>query len=181
MEQPHLQTSRLIIREILPSDLEGMYELDSNPNVHKYLGNKPVTSKQQCAEAITNIRQQYLDLGIGRWAMIEKNTGNFIGWTGFKFNTEEECGRVNFLDLGYRLKEEFWGNGFASEGAIASMDWIFENWDHDTIIGMAMVANKASNHILNNTIGMRLTDHFEWENEPCLFYEITKEEWLNRK
>lgn len=181
MQQPQIETSRLKIREILPSDLHGMYALDSNPKVHQYLGNKPVTSLDKCAEAIAYIRQQYVDLGIGRWAMIEKDTENFIGWTGFKLNTEEECGRINFLDLGYRLREEFWGKGYATESAVASMDWIFEHWDHDTIIGMAMEANIASNSILKDKIGMRLTDHFEWEEQPCLFYEITRDEWLNRK
>ena len=40
-----LETERLILREILPTDIEGMFELDSNPIVHKYLGNKPVKTK----------------------------------------------------------------------------------------------------------------------------------------
>lgn len=180
MTQPSIETPRLLIRELLESDLEGMFAMERNPKVHQYLGNKPVTSKEQCAKGIAYIRKQYEELGIGRWAMIQKQTGQFVGWTGFKLNTEEECGRINFLDLGYRLNEDFWGKGYATESAIACMNWIFEHWDHDTIIGMAMSKNTASNSILHEKIGMRLVDNFVWENEPCLFYEITKKEWEAR-
>lgn len=180
MKQPTIETERLIIRELRVTDLPGMFAMESNPNVHRYLGNKPLKNEAECAEIIQYIRSQYEELGIGRWAMIEKETQKFVGWTGFKFNTEEECGHINFLDLGYRMREEFWGKGYATESAIACMDYIFEHWDHNTIIGMAMEINNASIKILHKKVGMRLTDHFEWENEPCFFYEITKDEWLNR-
>lgn len=82
------ETERLILREILPSDIDGMFELDSDPEVHKYLGNKPVTTREQISDAINFIRQQYIDNGIGRWAIIDKKTNDFIGWTGLKFVTE---------------------------------------------------------------------------------------------
>lgn len=83
------ETERLILREILPTDIEGLFELDSDPEVHKYLGNKPVKDKKQIAEIINFIRQQYIDNGIGRWAIIDKETNHFMGWTGLKFVTEE--------------------------------------------------------------------------------------------
>ena len=68
------ETDRLILREILPTDIDGMYELDSDPEVHRYLGNQPVTNKDQVVEVINFIRQQYIDNGIGRWAIIDKKT-----------------------------------------------------------------------------------------------------------
>ena len=77
-----IETERLLLRELLPTDDAGMFELDSNPEVHIYLGNKPVKSIEESREAIANIRQQYLENGIGRWAVILKETGEFIGWFG---------------------------------------------------------------------------------------------------
>lgn len=79
-----LETPRLIIRELLPTDEEGMFAMDSDPEVHRYLGDKPYTDVQQSRENIAIVRQQYRDNGIGRWAVELKNTGEFIGWTGFK-------------------------------------------------------------------------------------------------
>jgi ribosomal-protein-alanine N-acetyltransferase len=66
------ETERLILREIVPSDLDGMFELDSDPEVHQYLGNKTVSDKNQIAQTINFVRQQYTDRGIGRWAIIDK-------------------------------------------------------------------------------------------------------------
>ena len=48
----YLETKRLILRELLDTDLEGMFALDSNATVHKYLGNNPITTKDQAAENI---------------------------------------------------------------------------------------------------------------------------------
>jgi ribosomal-protein-alanine N-acetyltransferase len=76
--QVFLETDRLIIREILPSDEVGMFELDSDPEVHKYLGNKPITNLEQARLNIEFIRQQYKDNGIGRWAVIEKESKSLL-------------------------------------------------------------------------------------------------------
>lgn len=76
------ETERLILREILPTDVNGIYELESDPEVHKYLGNNPVSDINQIVDGINFIRQQYIDNGIGRWAIIDKKNNNFIGWTG---------------------------------------------------------------------------------------------------
>ena len=54
------------------------------------------------------IRQQYIDNGIDRWAIINKETNDFIGWTGLKFVTETTNNHINFYDLGYRLIEKYW-------------------------------------------------------------------------
>ena len=80
------ETERFILREILPIDAEGFFELNADPEVQKYLGNKPITSTTQAIDDINFIRAQYLSNGIGRWAIIDKKTNKFIGWTGLKTN-----------------------------------------------------------------------------------------------
>ena len=108
------ETERLILREILPTDVEGMYELDSDPEVHKYLGNKPVTSREQTVDVIHFIRQQYVDNGIGRCAIIDKKSNEFIGWTGLKLVTYKTNHHTNYYDLDYRLIKKYWGKGIAT-------------------------------------------------------------------
>lgn len=118
-----IETERLIIREITLKDIDGMFEMDSNPEVHKYLGNQPLKTKEESRAMITFIRQQYEDFGIGRWAMIEKTTGNFMGWTGFKFINEMVNGHINYYDLGYRMIPKYWGKGYATEAAKACLEY----------------------------------------------------------
>ena len=75
------ETERLILREILAEDCYGLFELESDPDVHRFLGNKYVKDIDKFREAIKYIRQQFDIYGIERWAIIEKKTNNFIGWS----------------------------------------------------------------------------------------------------
>jgi len=80
MPNQPIETERLILRPVLDTDVDGMFELDSNPEVHKYLGNMPITNKDQAEKYIELLQQQYKERGIGRWAVIHKETNEFMGW-----------------------------------------------------------------------------------------------------
>lgn len=103
------ETERLILREIVPADRDGLFAIDSDPDVNIYLGRKPVETIEQIDDIIAFIRKQYVDIGIGRWAMIEKGTNNFIGWCGLKLVKELTNKHINYYDLGYRLNKKYWG------------------------------------------------------------------------
>ena len=84
----YIETERLILREIRDEDVQGMYELDADPMVHKYLGNRPISTIDEAKNVIKYIQKQYEENGIGRWAIIDKKTKDFIGWSGLKYETE---------------------------------------------------------------------------------------------
>ena len=172
-----VETDHLILREILPSDDEGMFELDSDPEVHQYLGGKPITSIDESRTIIASIRQQYSDHGIGRWAMIEKATGEFTGWTGLKFCTELRNDHINYYDVGYRLIKRFWGKGYASESAIESLQYGFDKLNIPVIYGTADMNNLASRHILEKS-GLRHIETYNHEGIPSAWLKITKDEWI---
>lgn len=169
----YAETERLILREIVPSDIDGMFELDSDPEVHKYLGNKPVQDKQQIAAVIDFIRKQYLDYGIGRWAIVDKKTNEFMGWAGLKYVTEETNGQQNFYDLGYRLIRRHWGKGIATEAAQASLDYGFNDMKLEKLHGIADCQNIGSNKILTK-IGFDLVETFNVDDIACNWYTIVK-------
>ena len=85
-----LKTERLLLRPFEFSDAEELFVMDSNPNVHLYLGNNPLTSVDQCYAYIESVRNQYEQNGIGRFIVELKETHEVIGWAGLKFITEEE-------------------------------------------------------------------------------------------
>jgi ribosomal-protein-alanine N-acetyltransferase len=168
------ETERLILRELLPTDIEGMFELDSNPIVHKYLGNKPVKTKQETEIIIQSIIDQYKDRGIGRWAAIEKSSGDFIGWSGLKLNTGEKDslnGKQDFYDIGYRFMPRYWGKGYATESAIAALDYGFKVKQYKTIVGIALIDNVASKKVLQK-IGLQYIEDFDCEGTRASWYEL---------
>lgn len=172
------ETERLILREIAESDEEGLFRLDSNPEVHRYLGNNPVKEKSQIREVIKFIRQQYTDFGIGRWAVIEKESGNFIGWCGMKYINEETNGHINFHDIGYRLIQEYWGKGYATESAKAALAYAFIEMKLTDIYGMSHVENQGSINVLTK-LGLQITGTFEDNGLLINFHHLSGKHWEN--
>ncbi|MFD2822364.1 GNAT family N-acetyltransferase [Lacinutrix iliipiscaria] len=175
----HIETERLILRDVRDCDLEGMFELDSNPEVHKYLGNKPIHSKSQAQVYIDSIKAQYVKYGIGRFAVIEKSSGDFIGWSGLKFNTgdQERLGeKRDFYDIGYRLIPRYWNKGYASESSITTLDYGFRKLNLETIVGAAETENIASNKILKK-IGLHYVETFPHETVLINWYVLKQNEY----
>lgn len=175
-----IETERLILREITFSDKEGLFELDTDPEVHKYLGHHPLVTMEQVEEMIASIRQQYIDNGIGRWAVIEKSTGDFLGWGGFKLVREPVNDHTDYYDLGYRLIKRYWGKGFATELANGSVEYGFETLMLDRIHAFADSENKGSRHVLEKA-GLRLVEKFDYEGDGHDWFEMTLSDWENKK
>ncbi len=175
-----IETERLIIREIEISDADDMLELHSDLEVHRYLGNNTITSREGIIEAINSLEKQYADFGVGRWAMINKKTNEFIGWTGFQFVTKAINNHKNFYDLGYRLLKKFWRQGFATESAFASVDYAFNKLNVQEIYAMADFENEGSNKILKN-VGLRFIESFDNEGVKHNWYKLTNSEYVSRK
>ncbi len=166
-----LETERLILRQMLPSDAEAMFKLDSNPNVVKYLGNKPFTSIEQSINLIHYVRKQYVENGIGRFSVVLKENNEMIGWAGIKFVTDIENNQTNFYDLGYRLHEEHWGKGYASEATKAWLDYFFQTMKLPVLVASVNIDNLGSNKIVKK-FGFQLIETFYYEDIHCNWYEL---------
>lgn len=166
------ETERLILREMVQEDLEGFFAMDSDPQVHRYLGNKPVKDRGEIRAVIEHVRNQYKQYGIGRWTMILKETNAFVGWTGLKFVTEATNGHINYYDLGYRLSRNYWGQGYASEAAKASLHYGLEELKLNEIFAAAHIDNTGSNKILQK-LGFRFIETFLYEGEVDNWYQLT--------
>ena len=168
-----LETKRMILRKFEAEDLEGMWELDSDPEVHRYLGNDPITDKNFLKGVIQSLQTQYAENGIARWAVINKETGEFMGWSGIKYVTETTNGHVNFYDVGYRFKQKFWGMGYGFESAEAALRYGFDVLQLQELYASAHIHNLASNAILKR-LGFELENRFFYENEENNWYKITR-------
>lgn len=172
----HIETDRLLMRDLMDEDVNGMFAMDSDAEVHTFLGNRPISTLEEAQKMIDSIKQQYIENGIGRWAVVEKESGNFIGWSGFKLITDVIDGRSNFYDLGYRFIKQYWGKGYATETAIASLNHGFSKLDYEEICGMADVNHIASNAILQK-IGLVKRNEFTFDGSLHNFYSLKKAKW----
>lgn len=125
-----LETTRLKLRELDLMDTKYFYDLNSNPNVIKYTGDSAFNSIEDANQFLENYQDYELN-GYGRWAVILKETNQFIGWCGLKLNSHE-------TDIGFRFFEEEWNKGYATESAIACLNYGFEKLKLRSIIGRAI-------------------------------------------
>lgn len=157
-------TERLILREIEQTDAKDLFELDSNPEVLKYIGIPPLTDISQVSTMIEILQKQYEDNGIGRWAVELKSTGEVIGWCGLKLHDEPIDGNVNFYELGYRFKPQHWSKGYATESSNAWMDYAFNTLKTPQVFGMTDPKHNASQNVLKK-MGFTFIKQLEFYDE----------------
>jgi ribosomal-protein-alanine N-acetyltransferase len=167
-----LETERLIFRKFTPGDLDALVEMRSDPEVNKYLGG----TRLQNPEAIARRMQVYMDScdrnGFGACAMIWKETGEMIGWSGLM--PLEETGET---EVGYGMKKEFWGKGIGYECAMAWLRYGFEKAGLDRIVAIAVPENTGSRRIMEKC-GMHYEKTAEHYGEACVFYVISRDEFF---
>ncbi|SCY79070.1 GNAT family N-acetyltransferase [Flavobacterium caeni] len=142
-----LETQRLILREFEPDDARHLFALNAVPDVIKYTGDPPFQSIAEARSFIDNY-DQYRKFGYGRWAVIGKTHGEFLGWCGLKYDAARDE-----TDLGFRFFKQYWNHGFATEAAKGCLDHGFNKLGLQSIVGRAMKQNTASIRVLEK-IGM---------------------------
>src|SRR5438105_355680 len=158
-----------------------MFELDSDSEVHKYLGNNPFTDIKQTRDLIVFLQRQYAEVGVCRWAIIKKDDGAFVGWTGFRLMKETINQHSDYYDFGYRLRSKYWGQGYATEAANAALQYGLKTLQLKEVYGMTHPDNLASRRVLEK-IGMKYAGLFPFDclslsswraiGEPTTWFEI---------
>ena len=178
-----LETERLLLRRFTADDLEGLLELDADPEVMRYVTGGIPTSREELEQevlpAFLGYYEQYA--GFGFWAAVEKGTGLLVGWFHLRPETPE---RPADVELGYRLRRSAWGKGYATEGARALIAKGFTELGVERVYATTMVVNVASWRVMEKA-GLRFVRTFrqpwpyaiEGEEEGDVEYALSRAEW----
>lgn len=167
-----IETGRLFLRELTIEDAKSFYELNLDPNVIKYTGNGPFVNIEEASNFLQNYKD-YHENGCGRWAVIDKQNNEFLGWCGLRYDH-----KTMDTDIGFRFFEKYWNRGFATESARVCLHYGFQKLNRQKIIGRAMAANTASIKVLEK-IGLSFEKNFDFDGHSGVVYRIKKEEYLN--
>ena len=161
-----LETERTYLRELTIADAESFYRLNLDKEVVQYTGDVAFESINHAKLFLENY-DQYAKYGIGRWAVIHKETEEFLGWCGLKFTlTPYE------YDIGFRFFKKHWNQGYATETAKACIEYGFNTMQVARIIGRAMKANVASVKVLEK-IGLGYERDFDFDGNTGVIHAIT--------
>ena len=145
-------------------DLPPFAALNADPVVMEHF---PSTLTRQESDAlVVRITAQLDDLRYGLWALEVRDSGEFVGFAGLALQTFP-AHFTPAVEVGWRLKRSAWGHGYATEAALAALDYGFVVAELDEIVSMTAVTNLRSQRVMQR-IGMTHdpADDFEHPNVP---------------
>lgn len=169
-----LETSRLILRPARISDAYYLYDLNSDPIVMKYTGDTHLASVLDYEHLIRDrMIPQFEKYKMSRFLLFQKEDETFLGWCGLKFFPETQE-----VDLGYRFKKKYWGQGFATEAGRRTLEYGFNEIGLERIFATVMPENIPSIKVLQK-LGMtfRGTRKDPCYSVPFIFYDIKKSDF----
>jgi RimJ/RimL family protein N-acetyltransferase len=144
-----INTERLVLRNWRDSDLAPWAAMNADPAVREFLG--PPLTLAQSAASIQHF-QECLDAnGFGFWAVEVRATGDFIGFTGL--DAVDDGMPFTGVEIGWRLARAAWGHGYATEAALAVLDYGFATLGLPEILAITTVTNLRSQAVMRR-IGM---------------------------
>jgi len=154
MREP-LVTHRLILRDITEADAELLFELDSDPEVMRYLGPRPATD---LASYRDRTRTVYLPQQAHPWHGVrivrDRATDEFLGWlfvrpaTASRSARELGWTRPDEIEIGYRYRRSAWGTGIATEAATPLVEIVLADPATTAIVAYALAGNRGSLRVL---------------------------------
>lgn len=164
---PSIETSRLILRMFTPDDLDGLYSLFSDPDVVRYVGTGETASRAETESALQSIMKHWERHGFGRWAILDKRAQKFMGYGGLRM-------LIDTPEVVYHFAKAYWGMGFATEMARASLRYGFEDKGFERILAVAKPENLASIRVMEK-IGMTYDKHTAYYGFPVVQYVMLRE------
>lgn len=183
----YLETERLRLRQFTDGDADQLVSLDADPEVmHFITGGRPTPRaeiEQEVLPAFLAYHRQWRHLGF--WAVEVRASEEFVGWIHLR---PAQGHPPQEPELGYRLRRDSWGRGYAAEGCRALIDKAFAQHDVQRIVAETMAVHAASRRVMDKC-GMRLvrTFHADWpypipgDEMGDVEYAITRGEWATRR
>ena len=174
------ETDRLIMRDWREEDWPFFWEGTNTPGVMRWLGGVCDGAKRDAAQQ--RLLSYDREHGHTFWCVERRGDGAILGFCGLK-RSNQAGGPLGMMEVGWRLREDAWGRGYAKEAATASLDLAFDRFDAEEVIAMTVQRNTASWGLMQR-LGMRRRDDLDFDNaefdkeDPVIIvYSVDRASW----
>ncbi|QIN81207.1 GNAT family N-acetyltransferase [Rubrobacter tropicus] len=167
-----IETDRLLLRGWREEDIEPYARICADPEVMRFIGSGKTLTREQSGAQISRFVRHWEEHGFGLWAAEEKSSGSLLGFVGLA-HLEDWTASGHDTEVGWRLDRAYWGRGFATEGAKASVDYGFERFGLATIISIIQPGNTTSRRVAEKT-GLTLRGETRWRGIDVVWYAIDR-------
>ena len=171
-----IETERLILREYTPEDFDALYEIMSDPETMRHYP-APFDADRTRRWIEWNL-ENYEQYGFGLWAVVLKETGEFIGDCGI---TIQDIDGEKLPEIGYHIHKKYWRRGFAKEAARAVRDWAFTNTQYSAVYSYMKYTNVASYSTALANGMKKVKEYPDPKNTVSCAFAITRPEWESLK
>lgn len=171
-----LETDRLILREYATEDFDALFEIVSDIETMQHY--PAPFDEDKTKNWIQWNLDNYKRYGFGLWAVVLKETKEFIGDCGI---TIQDIDGEMLPEIGYHIHKKYWRRGFAKEAARAVRDWVFLNTQYDTIYSYMKYTNIGSYSTAIANGMKKVKEYPDPKNTISYAYAITREEWKKMK
>jgi RimJ/RimL family protein N-acetyltransferase len=137
-----IETERLVLRDWQDRDRAPLIAMNQDPAVRAHLG--PIQTAAETHAAVDRLIAVAAAHGHTFWAIERRGDAEFLGFCGLKIAPEGIDGIEGATEIGWRLRRDAWGYGYAREAALACLAWGWANLPVDRIIAITTPANTAS-------------------------------------
>ena len=145
----YYETSRLILREWLDSDLAAFAAMNADPEVMEFFPRLRTIEESQ--QAIETMQKHFTQHGYGVFAITDKQN-NFVGMVGLQSNPDKFCFSP-CVEIMWRIAHKYWGNGYAPEAALKCLELAFNQHKLAEIVSFTAAINLKSQRVMEK-IGM---------------------------
>lgn len=156
-----LTTPRLGLRRWQPADLDPFAAMNADPKVREFFPD--LMTREQTAESISRLETHFDQYGYTFFALDELNTGKFIGFTGLKCLAGADALDLSFVpcvEIGWRLRPDAWGRGYAPEAAQACLAYAWDVMKLEKVYAYTAEHNTRSRRVMEK-LGMTLSGYFD--------------------
>lgn len=180
-----IETDRLILRTWQQEDVDPYFQINQDPKVIELLLGS--LTMEQVNHFILGVNNHQEKLGYTLWAIELKETGNLMGFTGLNY-TDWKAPFTPAVEVGWRLGSQYWGKGYATEGAKAALYYGFKKCDLKEIVSFTVPANVRSLRVMQK-IGLKhdLNGDFSHPKLPAdhklshhVLYRLNTDEYTNQ-
>lgn len=178
-----IETGRLILRDWREEDVEPFIRHTNTPAVMRWLGG--VRDEAQVREMLVGKFNQWLaERGFTFWAVERREDGEPLGFCGLKIADDPGTLIEGLHEVGWRLRDDVWGQGYAKEAATASLDFAFDRAGAGQVVALTVIGNEPSWGLMER-LGMTRRPEFDyegpdWAETPVIVYVVRKDEWQAR-
>ncbi|MES2070120.1 MAG: GNAT family N-acetyltransferase [Pseudomonadota bacterium] len=170
-----LTTRRLRLEPLNDSHLDGLFELNRDPEVMRYITGKPNT-REDTQAMIDLVKPRWVKYGFSWWGFIELGSQELIGAGCIQYLGRDPA---NPLETGWRLRRDKWGQGYASEAAQQMAAFAFETLDAELLCAVCHQDNTASAKVMQR-LGMHYRGVERWYEMDTAVYDMTRADWEAR-